>query len=69
MTACELLKRLALPLEALANLVFLTSIDPEDAEKVRLYMRFAEERMVAIRQTAAEICAGEHGRDPGTGLG
>jgi hypothetical protein len=62
MTANELLERLALPLEALANLVFLTLNEPEDAEKVRFYMRFAEERIIAIRQIEAEARAVEHGR-------
>jgi hypothetical protein len=61
MTACELLEKLALPLEALANLLYLSLIDPENAERVRFYMRFAEERMIAIRQIAVEACAVEHG--------
>lgn len=51
---CKLLNRFASPLEGIANLIFLTSRDAEHPEKVRFYMRMAEEQMQVIRQIAFE---------------
>jgi len=50
--ASRLLDRLASPLESLANLTFLASEEAEHPEKVRFYMRMAEEQMHVIRQIA-----------------
>jgi len=57
-SACKLLNRLASPLEGLANLTFLALEEAEHPEKVRLYMRMAEERFHVIRQIALETHTG-----------
>jgi hypothetical protein len=50
----RLLDRLASPLESLANLTFLALEEAEYPEKVRFYLRIAEEQFHVIRQIARE---------------
>jgi len=52
LSASKLLDRLASPLESLANLAFLALEEAEHPEKVRLYMRMAEEQIDVIRRIA-----------------
>ena len=57
-SASRLLDRLASPLEGLANLTFLALEEAEHPEKVRFYMRMAEEQFHVIRQIALETHTG-----------
>jgi len=50
----KLLDRLTSPLECLANLTFLALEEAEHPEKIRLYMRMAEEQIHVIGQIARE---------------
>jgi hypothetical protein len=58
-SACKLMHRLAPPLERLADLTFLALEEAEHPEKVRFFMRMAEDRMRVIRQIALETFAAE----------
>jgi hypothetical protein len=52
--ASELMHRLEQPLEGLADLTFLALEEAEHPEKVRFFLRMAEERVRIIRQIALE---------------
>jgi signal transduction histidine kinase len=49
--ALELMHEIRNPLEALSNLIFLTNLESDNPDKVRQYMRLAEEQI----RTVAEI--------------
>jgi signal transduction histidine kinase len=49
--ALELMHEIRNPLEALSNLIFLTNLESDHPDKVRQYMRLAEEQI----RTVAEI--------------
>jgi hypothetical protein len=53
-SAYELMHRLAPPLEGLADLTYLALEEAEHPEKVRFFLRMAEERVRVIRQIALE---------------
>jgi hypothetical protein len=46
--------RLATPLEGLADLTFLALEEAEDPQKVRFFLRMAEERVRTIREITLE---------------
>ena len=50
---CILASELAIPLEILANLTFLTMKGSERPDEVRMYMRMAEEQLSLLRVLAS----------------
>jgi hypothetical protein len=50
LTTSRLVRQLALPLEDLINLMFVTEKEAEHPERVRFLMRMAQERLAMIRQ-------------------
>jgi hypothetical protein len=50
---CETVDRVALPLEILANLTFLTREHSEHPERVRMYMGIAEEQLARLREVVS----------------
>jgi signal transduction histidine kinase len=52
--ALEVMHEIRNPLEALANLVYLTSMEAEDQEKVQEFMRLAEEQIAQANRIASQ---------------
>ncbi len=48
--ALEVMHEIRNPLEALSNLTYLAIMEADDAEKVRGYLRLAEEQMALVRR-------------------
>jgi hypothetical protein len=55
--------RLALPLEILANLIFLTREHSEHPERVRMYMGIAEEQLARLREVVSSPVVRGKGED------
>jgi signal transduction histidine kinase len=52
--ALEIMHEIRSPLEAVSNLAYLTSLDAGDPERVRQYMRLAEEQLAQVNQIASQ---------------
>jgi signal transduction histidine kinase len=52
--ALEVMHEIRNPLEALSNLTYLAIMEADDAEKVRSYLRLAEEQMASVRRVASQ---------------
>jgi hypothetical protein len=62
LTALDVLKKLAIPLETLANLSYLALERANDPESVRQYMRLAQDQMTVLRNISIEIVCGPDSR-------